>query len=128
MSQRPRGKRPPQKPAQRAPRKAPPPPARPFLTPDATPFRRAVERRSAKVIVFLRGLPRPVPGLIVIGIVATGLLAPPVIGGIALLLAALLLGWLSFLTWPAMPGPGRILRLVVIAMVVAYALVRFAGT
>ena len=102
-------------------------PRRPFLTPHASPFRTAVERRSAVVVVFLRKLPRLVPGLLVIGIVATGLLAPPVAGGVALLVAALLLAWLAFLTWPAMPAPGRILRLAVVAMVVAYAIVRFLG-
>lgn len=105
----------------------PPQPRRPFLTPNASPFRTAVERRSAAVVVFLRRLPRPVPGLLVIGIVAAGLLAPPAVGGTALLVAAALLGWLAFLTWPAMPLPGRMLRLVVIAMVVAYAFVRYTG-
>ena len=97
------------------------------MTPDATPFRRAVELRSAKVVVFLRGLPRPVPGLLVIGLVAAGLLAPPVAGGFALLAVSLLLAWLVYLSWPAVPVPGRAVRLVVVALVVAYALVRIAG-
>ena len=101
---------------------------RPFLTPGASPFRTAVERRSAKVVVFLRGLPRPVPGLLVVGLVAAGLLAPPLVSGVALLVVALLLAWLVFLSWPAVPAPGRAIRVVVIAMVTAYALVRFAGT
>ncbi|HEX8003534.1 MAG TPA: DUF6703 family protein [Mycobacteriales bacterium] len=101
---------------------------RPFLTPGATPFRAAVERRSAHVVVFLRGLPRPLPGLVVVGLVAAGLLAPPVVGGVALLLVAVLLTWLVFLSWPSVPPPGRAIRVVVVALVIAYALVRLAGT
>lgn len=100
---------------------------RPFLTPNATPFRTAVERRSAKVVVFLRHLPRAVPGLLVIGIVAAGLLAPPAVGFVALLVAAFVLLWLAYLTWPVVPLPGRVLRLAVVAMVVAYALVRLTS-
>ena len=100
---------------------------RPFLTPNASPFRTSVERRSAKMLVFLRGLPRPVPGLLVLALVAAGLLAPPVIGGIALLFVALLLAWVAFLSWPGVPPPARAIRLVVLAMVVAYALARLAG-
>jgi hypothetical protein len=100
---------------------------RPFLTPNASPFRTAVERRSAKVVVFLRHLPRAVPGLLVVGIVATGLLAPPLPGFVALLVAAFLLLWLAYLTWPVVPLPGRVLRLAVFAMVVAYAFVRLLG-
>jgi hypothetical protein len=101
--------------------------SRPFLTPDASPLRRSVELRSAKVLVFLRGLPRPVPGLAVLGLVALGLLAPPVAGAVALLVVAALLTWLVFLSWPTVPLAGRLVRLVVVAMVVAYAFVRLTG-
>jgi len=100
---------------------------RPFLTPNASPFRLAVERRSAAVVLFLRQLPRPVPGLLVVGLVASGLLAPPLAGGIALLFVALLLAWLVFLSWPSLPPPGRAIRVVVVAMVVAYAFVRLGS-
>lgn len=100
---------------------------RPFLTPGASPFRAAVERRSAVFVVFLRRLPRAVPGLVVIGLVALGLIAPGAVGGIALLAVALLLTWLVFLSWPAVPPPGRVIRLVVVALVVAYAIVRLRG-
>jgi hypothetical protein len=97
---------------------------RPFLTPGASPFRAAVERRSATVIVFLRHLPRALPGLLVLGMIALGLFAPPVVSGIVLLFVAALLGWLVYLSWPALPPPGRAVRLVVFAIVVAYGLVR----
>jgi hypothetical protein len=100
---------------------------RPFLTPGASPFRTAVERRSAVVVIFLRRLPRVVPSLLVIGLVAAGLLAPPVAGGVALLVIGALLGWLVYLSWPALPPPARAIRAVVIAVVFAYAISRLVG-
>jgi hypothetical protein len=100
-------------------------PAAPFLTPGASPLRNAVERRSATVVVFLSRLPRAVPGLLVVFLVAAGLLAKPVVSGVALLLVGLLLTWLVFLSWPRVPAPGRAVRVVVIAIVVAYAVSRF---
>jgi hypothetical protein len=100
-------------------------PALPFLTPDGSPLRAAVERRSATVIVFLSHLPRAVPGLLVVFLVAAGLLAKPAISGVALLVVGLLLTWLVFLSWPRLPATGRVVRCVVIAIVFAYAISRF---
>jgi hypothetical protein len=91
------------------------------------PFRHAVERRSAVVLVFLSRLPRAVPGLLVAALVAGGLLAPAGVGGVLLLAVAALLIWLVYLSWPSVPPPGRAIRLVVIALVVAYGLVRLTG-
>ena len=103
------------------------PEPKPFFTEGAPPFRHAVERRSAVVVVFLARLPRAVPGLLVAGLVAAGLLAPGAVGGVALLVVAALLGWLVYLSWPRVPLPGRAVRLVVLALVVAYALARLTG-
>jgi hypothetical protein len=102
------------------------PEQKPFLTPGGSPFRRAVERRSAFVLVFLRSLPRAVPGLMVVGLLVAALLAPPVVSAVALLVVALLLVWLTFLSWPVVPAQGRAVRLVVIAVVIAYAIARVA--
>ncbi len=96
-------------------------PPRPFLTPNATPFRREVERRSAIVVLFLRGLPRALPALLVLAVVAGGLALPGIGGALCLLLAALVLAWLVYLSWPALPVAGRAIRLVVIAAVIAVA-------
>jgi hypothetical protein len=97
---------------------------RPFLTPGASPFRQRVERRSATVVVFLSRLPRALPGLIVAGLVLAALVLPPVASGVAMLVVAALLTWLVYLSWPGVPPPGRAVRLVVIAIVVAYAAAR----
>lgn len=77
--------------------------------------------------MFLRALPRAVVPLLVIGLVAAGLLGPPVVGGVLLLVVALLLTWLSYLSWPAIQPPARAIRVVVVALVIAYAGVRFTA-
>jgi hypothetical protein len=131
-----RAQRPAQRPARRPParsgqgrgaqaaRQAEP---RPFLTPDGSPFRHAVERRSATVVVFLSRLPRAVPGLLVVCLVFAALVAPPVAGAVALFAIAALLSWLVYLSWPGVPPAGRAIRLVVLAIVLAYAVVRAAA-
>ena len=90
-------------------------------------MRDQVERRSAVFVVFLRSLPKPVPGLVVLALVALGLRGPVALGVAALLLVALLLGWLLYLSWPRLPGAGRAIRLVVIAIVLAGTVSRVAG-
>lgn len=90
----------------------------------ASPFRQRVERRSAVLLVYLSKLPRAVPGLLVAALVAGGLLAPPLVGGVLLLVIAVLMVWLFYLSAPAVPLPGRVVRAVVVALVVAYAFVR----
>jgi hypothetical protein len=87
-------------------------------------MRETVERRSAVLLVFLRSLPRALPGLLLLGLVAAGLALPGLGGTLALLVVALLLGWLTYLSWPAVPAPGRAVRLLVLAVVLAAAAAR----
>lgn len=98
----------------------------PFLTPNATPFRREVERRSAIMVLFLRGLPKALPALVVLGVVAGGLALPGVAGMVCLALSALVLTWLVYLSWPALSGPGRLIRVAVIGSVLAMVGGRFS--
>ena len=120
--QTPRPARPAPRPAANRARQAPAPQPKPFLTPGGSPFRHAVERRSATVAVFLHGLPRALPGLVVIALVAGGLLAPAPWNGLVMLVVAALLVWLVFLSWPAIRPPAKVIRVVVIALVIGYAL------
>lgn len=106
------------------PRKRPAPPRKPFLTPDASPFRTAVERRSALVLVFLSRLPKALPALLMLGLLALGLLLPGLGGAAFLVAAALFLAWVAYLAWPALPPPGRYVRLTVIGVVLAAAVFR----
>lgn len=98
--------------------------ARPLTTPGASPRRKAVELRSAKVLLFLSQQPKGFPLLVVIGLAAAGLLAGPAIGVPCLLLLASLLTWLLFLSWPALPPPGKAVRGLAVLVVLGAAITR----
>lgn len=99
---------------------------RPYVTPDASSFRAAVERRSFVVVAFLRGLPKAMPGLLMLGILAGGVALRGAAGAACVGFGALVLLWLTYLSWPALPPPGRAVRVVVVALLVLLALSRLA--
>jgi membrane-bound ClpP family serine protease len=74
-----------------------------------------VERFSARPLVFLTQLPRWVLLLIVLGLLISGFAVPGLIGAIALLLVASLMGWLAYLSWPSIKASGRAARVVAVA-------------
>jgi hypothetical protein len=86
--------------------------------PGASETRQAVERFSARPLVFLHQLPRWILLLIVLGLLISGFAVPGLIGAIALLLVAILLGWLAYLSWPSINAPGRVLRVIALACMV----------
>ena len=104
-------------------RTAPPADARPALaipiTPGASGTRQAVERFSARPLVFLAHLPKWVPMLVALGLLITGFLVPGLIGAAALLLVAIFLGWLGYMSWPRLNTAGRVMRVVAMVCMVA---------
>ena len=90
----------------------------------STPLRRAVERRSAAPLVFLRSQPAWVPFLAMLAFVVGGLFAPPVVGAALLAVVAAFLGWVTYLAWPVLPPAGRLTRLAVLAVVAVAAIAR----
>lgn len=93
-------------------RPAPPPP------PPRSGLRGAVERRSSVALVYLSQRPSWTLPLVTGLLLVAGLLAPPAVGVPLLLLVLALVGWLSYLSWPAVQGLGRGLRLGVLALLV----------
>jgi hypothetical protein len=87
------------------------------MTPGAGPLRREIERRSAVPLVFLHQAPRWGVVLIVGGLLVVGLAVAGPIGFAALLLVALLMGWLSYLAWPQLKGAQRLIRLLSVLVV-----------
>jgi hypothetical protein len=77
-----------------------------------------VERLSARPLVFLTQLPRWVLLLIVLGLLISGFAVPGLLGAAALLLVAILLGWLAYLSWPSINTLGRVLRVLALACMV----------
>jgi multisubunit Na+/H+ antiporter MnhB subunit len=97
----------------------------PLVTPRAVdPRRHEVERRSAVWLLYLARLPRAVVAVVAAALFLIGLLAPGPAGGIALLALAAALALLAFVTWHAVRESGRALRVLVIAAVVAWAIVK----
>jgi hypothetical protein len=87
--------------------------------PGASETRQAVERFSARPLVFLHQLPRWALLLVVLGLLISGFAVPGWIGATALLLVTILLGWLAYLSWPSLSAPGRVLRVLALACMVA---------
>jgi hypothetical protein len=87
------------------------------------PLRRTVERRSAPVLLWLSSRPRFLLPAVVAVLLVGGLAAPAAIGWVLLLVLALLLTWLSYLSWPALDGRARALRAAMLALI-AVALVQ----
>ncbi len=83
--------------------------------------RRAAERRSAAPLVYLRQLPTWLPPVVLAVLMVTGLAVRGWGGAVALCAVAAFLGWLAYLSWPALAGRGRLGRAVVIAALLALA-------
>jgi hypothetical protein len=84
-------------------------------------------RRSAPAVAYLATLPRAVPFVLVIILLALGVFAPAPIAFVALLVMALLMAWLLLLTWSVLSRPGRVLRLLATVIVLGFAVARLAG-
>lgn len=91
-----------------------------------TPLRRWVELKTGPLLVLLHGAPRLAVALIPPALIVGGLIAPPVLGLIPLLLGALFLGWLAYLSWPRVDPRSRLVRLIFLVMVVGYGVYRAA--
>jgi hypothetical protein len=80
-----------------------------------------VERFSARPVVFLTQMPRWVLMVIVLGLLVSGFAVPGLIGATALLLVAIFLGWLAYLSWPSLNATGRSGRVVAVVCMLVIA-------
>ena len=81
------------------------------------PFRARVEKRSAPLLVLLTQQNRAVIPL-VSALLLIGGLALPVPYGVACLVAlAVFVGWLTFLSWPAVVGQARAVRVATLLLI-----------
>ncbi len=114
--------RPPRQARQRRPR--PLPKGDTLFTPEASPARQAVEQRSATLLLWLHQLPRWLAPVLAVALLVTGLAVGGWAGAVALLGLAGVLAWLASLSWPRLSAPGRVLRIAVIVLVAAVAVIR----
>ena len=87
------------------------------------PFRSKVEHASAPFIERLNSLPRVASFLIVLALMAAGTFVPKV-GFLFTLVVAAFLAWLIFLTWPRLVGVEKLMRIAVLAIVLAVAIIQ----
>ena len=91
----------------------------PLVKQPAPGLRGKVERASAPALVWLTSRPRFVVPVLSAVLLIGGLAAPVPVGVPLLLLLVLLVGWLSYLSWPVVEGFRRFLRLGTIGLVLA---------
>jgi hypothetical protein len=109
-------------PKSRSRRKPPPRPRAPKtpLVPQPAPgLRGEVEKASAPLLLWLSSRPRFLIPVVSAVLLLGGLFAPPGLGVPLLMLLVALVGWLSYLSWPAVAGVQRVVRLATIGLVLA---------
>lgn len=84
-------------------------------------MRSRVERASSAPLTALGSLPVWVPFLVVLALMLTGAFAGGWVGAVLLIVPVLFLCWLLYLTWPRLGTAERLMRLAVLAVVVAIA-------
>ena len=86
--------------------------------------RQTIERASARPLMFAHQLPRWLPPLVLLALLIAGFTVPGWIGAAALVLVAAVLGWLGYLSWPALTAQGRLLRVAAVACALALAVLQ----
>lgn len=81
------------------------------------PLRAAVEKRSAPVLVLLSQQHRALVPLVSVLLLLGGLALPAAIGVICLAVLATFVGWLTYLSWPAVVSQARVVRLVTLLLI-----------
>jgi Family of unknown function (DUF6703) len=111
-----------------APRAPPGPASRPVLVryfgivrAPSQGYRRSVEQASLRPAAYLHHLPRWLPPVAIAALFIGGLAVPGWAGAVLLLVVAAFAGWLAYLSWPAMDGRGRVLRVAAVAVLAALA-------
>ncbi len=89
-------------------------------------MRHSVERASAPALVLLTQLPRAVMMFAPLALLLLGFFLPLAIGLVFLAIFLLFTGWLAYLSWPRTDARARLIRIAVLALVIALAAIRIA--
>lgn len=87
-------------------------------------LRPTVERASLPLITRLSGLPRAVPFLVMLALLVAGVLIGGPVGFVLMGVATVFVAWILYLSWPRLTGSERIMRLAVLLLAVAMAVVQ----
>ncbi|MDV3221926.1 DUF6703 family protein [Intrasporangium sp.] len=89
----------------------------------ALSFRSRIEHASAPWVERMNAVPRGVALGALVVVLAVGVLAPSPWSGLAFLVVSAFVGWLLFLTWQRLTLPERLMRLAVLTLALAVAIV-----
>ena len=87
-------------------------------------MRHTIERASLPLVTRLNHLPRAVPFLLLLALLVTGVVLAGQVGFVLMSLGAVFVGWVLYLSWPRLSGTERIMRLAVLLLAVALAVVQ----
>jgi hypothetical protein len=86
--------------------------------------RQRIDHASLPLMTKLSRLPRLVPFLILIALLVSGMLIAGPAGFVLIALDAVFVAWVLYLSWPALSSSERIMRLAVLLVAVALAVVQ----
>jgi hypothetical protein len=89
-----------------------------------TSVRQRIDHASLPLMTKLSRLPRLVPFLILIALLVGGMLIAGPAGFVLIALDAVFVAWVLYLSWPALSSSERIMRLAVLLVAVALAVVQ----
>lgn len=93
----------------------------------ASPLRARITKISYPVVARLHGMPKlTLPGITLV-LALIGVFAPVAVAVPALVLLAVLLGWLGFLSWPVVGNGARAIRIFSVLVILLFAISRIAG-
>jgi uncharacterized membrane protein YccC len=93
-----------------------------------SPLRQRITKISYPYVARLHGMPKlTLPGITLV-LALVGLFAPVPAAVPALILLALLLAWLGFLSWPVVSTGQRLLRIFSILVILLFAVSRIASS
>jgi hypothetical protein len=95
-----------------------------LFTPDATPARQALERKSATSLLWLHQLPPWLFPVLTACLLVAGFALRGWAGAAVLFVLAAVLAWMAALSWPRLRPPELLVRASIIAAVIAAAVVR----
>jgi hypothetical protein len=96
------------------------------VSPGDRSLRQRIEASSRPVIVRLHRMPRMIIPLVTVLLFAIGALAPVPYALVALALAFVFIAWIGYLSWPAVTGAGRLMRLAMLGLIVVLGVTRLS--
>ena len=89
-------------------------------------LRHRIDQASLPLMTRLSRLPKLVPFLILLTLLVGGVLVGGPVGFVLMSVAALFVAWVLYLSWPRLTSSERVMRVAVLLLAVAMALVQLA--